>query len=198
MTEFIDVAYVGLPLAGKSTSVMHFAAAASGSVVLSRARYLAREIVSVIPSSDADQPAVVVRTYSGAVWSAAVWEFQVAAADGVVVVLDPQPSIANDQLLLLRRLHRVIDRSSFEPARFPIAFQINKSDLVPKPDQASLLGDLWDGSGRTFQSCALKGVGVREPLESCLSQVKEARAVLARGLPRPAALALYEWSPLSS
>lgn len=95
----------------------------------------------------------------------------------------------------MRHLFRLLDRVAFQPSKVPLVFQINKTDLVSVASPEAILADLWDRTDRVFPTCALRGAGLKEPLDSCLAQVAGVRESFAGGLSGAIGLALNKWSP---
>ena len=169
----------------------------AGTLVSSRICYPDREIVALLPNYRSGD-ALLLRTYPGAVWASGLWELQAASADGIIVVLDPQPGVHDHQMEFLRRLKRIVELTSFEPSNKAISFQLNKSDRFPAANAAEFVKEFGSTSERSFTSCATEGSGVVEALDSCLAQVATARSRRAGGLERDVALGLYDWSAFKS
>jgi signal recognition particle receptor subunit beta len=195
MPYFTEVAYIGLPLSGKATSIQGIAQAQADSTLITRENAFSRELVAIIPRYDGSDQSLILRAYPGAVWSASSWEIQSVAADGIVVVLDPQCARHEEQVSFLRRLCWLLQQATFQPSSVPIAFQINKTDLVAVDDPKAIIAGLWDSTDRVFRTCALNGSGLKGALDCCLEQVASVRESFAGGLAGEIGLALNKWSP---
>src|SRR5262245_23371584 len=102
------ITVIGLPLAGKTAFVTHIAALPRAASFHRRAGYRGfggRQTGCLVDLSPLGHPteASLLRTFSGAVWTPALWDLAMAESDGIIVVIDPQPAREADHIGFLQR-----------------------------------------------------------------------------------------------
>ncbi len=98
-----------------------------------------------------------------------------AGADGVIFVADSDPARRKANIDSFAELARTLAATGQDPARFPLAMQLNKRDLpgvVPIPHLLADLGG--SGNGPAFPTVAVTGEGVFEALRAICRRVAQA------------------------
>ena len=115
-------------------------------------------------------------TVPGPVHYAATWQLALRGADGIVFVVDSDPSRKAANATALRATLKALQRNRSSLADIPLVFQFNKRDIpapVPVAELDALLNVL-EPKAPVIQSCAERGDGLLATLESL------SRAMLAR------------------
>jgi len=110
-----------------------------------------------------------------------------AAADGVVFVVDPQARRVQENLTSLRELYDAVAAQGEDPRTFPVVFQYGKQDLpeaMCQPIAAwEALLNPWQAP--SFAAVARRGVGVFETLRSITGRALARRAADAASASAP-------------
>lgn len=92
-------------------------------------------------------------------------------ADGVVFVADADPERAEANRESARELHEHLAHYGRDESSLPIVLQVNKGDLADARDAAEVSCDISASGWPVVPAMAIRGIGVRETLESIAKAV---------------------------
>lgn len=196
----LTITYIGLPLAGKTTSIKHAATSRDGSLLLFAdlgfEGVAARKLQLLLPL-DAGEWALL-QTLSGAVWSPTAWKFLLANTDAVVYVVDGQEARAAEQKEFDGFVLRAIGVSLFRISDCPLVIQINKQDLMSERRISELAVRYRKLAPAAFTSLAPAGLGSVEVLETAISAVRKRNAARPHKMDGQVSLELRRWDPFET
>lgn len=98
-------------------------------------------------------------------------EFIVKGLDGIVFVVDSQPSRMEANIESYESLEKMLSKNGYDIDRIPLVFQYNKRDLKDAVSLQELEATFNPGGRPHFEAIATLGQGVMETLQSISQQV---------------------------
>lgn len=174
----LSIAYVGVPLAGRTTS-LRYVLTATGCPT--RTRVLDPTAAHAFDLDAVALTAAIARVRGGARWidpDAPTPEYLAERAwlgrvDGMIFLLDCQHvrHAANDAFL--EGLRSDLDREGRDLDEVPVAFQANKRDIVEPWEVAVLRERMWTKRSAFVETCATQGIGVLAAVRAVIGIVRD-------------------------
>lgn len=172
----LSIAYVGVPLAGRTTS-LRYVLTATGSQT--RTRVHDPSVVHVFELDGIAMVAAIAYVRGGPRWidpdaptpvylAERAW---LSRVDGMVFVLDCQHLRLDANVEFLESLRRDLGREGRDLDDVPIVFQANKRDIVQAWEPAVLRERVWTKRSAFVETSATLGLGVLDTVRALVELV---------------------------